>query len=172
MNGSDQPEAVVHFLDSKFFQSYITDVMRERSALVQSLCPPASCTFPSTQRPRLLAQGAFFTSGVSMTTSCPRCGSSHIHTHHTARRAGQTIGAVAGTASGIAGALKGASTGASLGIAAGPAGGVFGSLLGALVGGVVGGGVGKEVGARLGDQIDETYLCNYHCHECGLDFSR
>jgi len=38
------------------------------------------------------------------------------------------------------------------------------------LGGVLGGSVGGEVGSRIGEKIDQTYLLNHECRDCGHGF--
>ena len=39
-----------------------------------------------------------------------------------------------------------------------------------VLGGVLGGSVGGEVGSRIGEKIDQTYLDNHQCRNCGHSF--
>lgn len=96
---------------------------------------------------------------------CPNCKSDRIEKKNYGKRTGTVVGAVAGAAGG-------AKTGAALGlVAAGPVGAVAGSIAGSIIGALTGGTTGGMIGAKAGEVVDEHVLDNYHCLNCGHDFS-
>ncbi|WP_272974532.1 hypothetical protein [Alcanivorax jadensis] len=58
----------------------------------------------------------------------------------------------------------------TLGYVAGPGGSLLGGIAGAVIGGLIGGVAGGEAGAALGDKLDQTFLDNLQCLDCGHDF--
>jgi hypothetical protein len=97
---------------------------------------------------------------------CPRCGSDHIDSKNTARKAGGTIGLIAGAPAGASTALVGAETGALIGAVAGPVGIAMGGVIGAILGGFAGASLGCTSGAKVGELIDRNVLDNFHCLTC------
>jgi outer membrane lipoprotein SlyB len=55
-------------------------------------------------------------------------------------------------------------------MAFGPAGSAIGGIAGAVLGGLAGGVAGGEAGAALGSRLDDTYLDNLECLDCGHSF--
>ena len=47
---------------------------------------------------------------------------------------------------------------------------VLGGIAGAVIGGLIGGVAGGEAGAALGDKLDQTFLDNLQCLDCGHAF--
>ena len=111
-----------------------------------------------------LSQGALM-------TVCPVCHSTHVASRHVARQTASAIGGVAGAATGAASTLSGAKVGAAFGAVAGPVGIAVGGLAGALLGGLIGATAGTVAGGQLGDVVDEHYLGNCQCLDCGNVFS-
>jgi hypothetical protein len=105
-----------------------------------------------------------------MHTKCPLCQSKNIETLDYCKSAGGALGFVGGAASGAAGALSGARVGAVVGMVAGPVGISVGTIAGAILGCLLGGTAGGVAGAKLGQSIDERYLENNHCLNCGHTF--
>jgi DNA-directed RNA polymerase subunit RPC12/RpoP len=106
----------------------------------------------------------------TMTLKCPVCRSRNIETLDYGKKTGATIGIVGGAASGAAGAMSGARLGASVGAMVGPVGIGIGGITGAIIGALLGGTAGGAAGAKIGQVIDERYLDNYHCLNCGHSF--
>ena len=84
-----------------------------------------------------------------MIIQCPSCQSIQVSTLHNGRRVCGSVGTAAGAASGVAAATSGARVGMTLGYVAGP---------------------GGEAGAALGDKLDQTFLDNLKCLDCGHAF--
>tara|TARA_R100000655_G_scaffold3902_9_gene13105 strand:+ start:34318 stop:34683 length:366 start_codon:yes stop_codon:yes gene_type:complete len=108
--------------------------------------------------------------GGFMIIQCPKCQSIRASTLHNGRRVCGSVGTAAGAASGVAAATSGARVGMTLGYVAGPGGSLLGGIAGAVIGGLIGGVAGGEAGAALGDKLDQTFLDNLQCLDCGHDF--
>lgn len=105
-----------------------------------------------------------------MSIKCPHCSSRNIETLDYGKKTGGTVGFIGGGASGATGAMSGARLGAAVGVVGGPVGVGIGSIAGAILGGLLGGTAGGVAGAKLGQAIDERYLENNHCLNCGHTF--
>lgn len=107
--------------------------------------------------------------------TCPVCGSHNILTTDNGQRRGKTIGALGGAAAGVAGTLSGAkagsAVGATVGFIAGPVGVPLGTAAGAFLGGLAGAVSGSFLGAKVGQVVDDTFLDNLRCRDCGHAFS-
>ncbi|WP_201244305.1 hypothetical protein [Halochromatium salexigens] len=135
----------------------------ENSALYYSY----EVTFPSLRSP--VDQSIW--RPITMSVTCPNCGSHQIITRDLGRKMGGTTGAVAGSTLGVTGALNGGRTGGAIGFGfMGPVGAGLGSLAGAILGGLAGGAAGSMTGAKLGEQIDHNVLDNHQCQACGQTF--
>lgn len=108
--------------------------------------------------------------GGFMIIQCPSCQSIRIAALHNGRRVCGSVGTAAGAASGVAAATSGARVGMTLGYVAGPGGSLLGGIAGAVIGGLIGGVAGGEAGAALGDKLDQTFLDNLQCLDCGHAF--
>lgn len=103
---------------------------------------------------------------LSMSISCPQCGSTLIRQRNVGRRAGGAVGTVAGGLTGVSGALTGGRVGMTVGLIAGPTGSAVGCIAGALLGGLIGAVTIGVAGAKLGGVLDERVLENYECLHC------